>query len=146
MKKHVKYAIHLIALFICCNGFGQAKVLDSLIQKINNNDAYLVLAKTMSPRVHSDAGNRIIKIGKEATPELIRILDSQNQGIIAHFILSKIWKENWNEEVCCKIVSNGKVEIITINGLKIYIENNNLSSKIDDLINNKEKWKKFLES
>jgi hypothetical protein len=146
MKKNVKYSIILLAFFSCCNGFGQIKVIDSLIQKITNNDAYIVLVKTMSPRINSDAGNRIIMIGKEATPELIKILDNQNQGIIAHFILSKIWKENWNEEACCAILSNGKVEIIIINGLKIYIENNTLYSKIDDLKNNKEKWKKLLES
>lgn len=142
----MKNSILLVALLFCCTSFGQTKVIDSLIEKINNDNANILLVKTMSPRINSDAGNRIVTIGKEASPELIKILDNQNKGIVAHFILSKIWKDSWNEEICCAISSNGKTEIVIINGLKIYIENNILFSKIDDLKNNKEKWRKLLES
>ena len=42
--------------------------------------------------INSTIGNEIIKIGAPATQELIKILDDRNKGIIAHVILSKIWK------------------------------------------------------
>lgn len=136
---------NLILILLCLtyfNGISQTKAIDSLIQKIDNKDVYIVLVKTMSPRIQGDIGNEIIKIGAPATQELIKILDDRNKGIIAHVILSKIWKNTWAESICCDIITNEKTEIIYINGLKIYIEDNHLFSKIDDLKTNKEHWKK----
>ena len=80
----------------------------------------------------------------KATPELIQILDSKDKGIIAHFILSEIWKETWNEQFCCNIMYKGKIEIFTVNGLKIYVENNVLQSDEFDLKTNKTHWKKLV--
>ncbi len=135
----------LIFTFICCSTcFGQQKTLDSLIQNIYNKEAYILLVKTMSPRINSEAGKQIIQIGKKATPELIQILDSKDKGIIAHFILSEIWKETWNEQFCCNIMYKGKIEIFTVNGLKIYVENNVLQSDEFDLKTNKTHWKKLV--
>jgi hypothetical protein len=114
-----------------------------LIQKLDNKDAYIVLTKTTSPRLKGNTANRIIEIGKMASPELIKILDSQSQGVAAHFILSKIWQEVWEEEVCCNIRSVGEIEILTINGLEIRVENNVLYSTQESLKRKKEIWKKL---
>jgi hypothetical protein len=137
----------LVFTFICCStSFGQHKIVDSLLQHINNKEAYILLVNTMSPRMNSEAGEQIIQIGKKATPELLQILDSQEKGIIAHFILSEIWKETWNEQICCNIMYSGAIEIFTINGLKIYIDNNVLYSNEIDLKNNKIHWEKIVTS
>lgn len=133
--------------FICCyTSYGQQKIVDSLIQRINNKEAYILLVKTMSPRINSEAGKQIIQIGKKATPELIQILDSQDKGIVAHFILSEIWKATWSEQMCCNIMYNGSIEIFTVNGLKIYVENNVLFSNEIDLKINKTHWEKLVTS
>lgn len=131
-------------LLLCCFtlGHAQSKELDSLIQKIDNKDAYIVLTKTTSPRIKGATANRIVTIGKIASPELIKILNSQSKGIIAHFILSEIWKNTWEEEVCCNSTTIGTVEIITVNGLEIRVENNVLSSTPESLKKNQQLWKK----
>lgn len=133
----------ILLVFISCLSYAQNKEVDSLIQKLDNKDAYIVLTKTTSPRLKGNTANRIIEIGKMASPELIKILDSQSQGVVAHFILSKIWQEVWEEEVCCNIRSVGEIEILTINGLEIRVENNVLYSTQESLKRKKEIWKKL---
>ncbi len=146
MKPILNITVLALTLFCCSLSFSQSRVIDSLIQNIDNKQAYILLTRTMSPRINSTAGSQIIQLGKVATPELIKVLDDQNKGIIAHFILSEIWKERWKEEICCAISSDGTIEIISINGLKIYIDDNALFAKTDDLKNNKERWRKIWES
>ena len=124
-------------------GFSQKKEVDSLIEKISNKDAYIVLLKTMSPRITGEASNKILNLGKKASPELINILDNENKGIIAHFLLCKIWEKTWEEEVCCNISYSRNKEIVTINGLEIQIENNTLSSEMKNLKESKEAWEKL---
>ncbi|GAB3721543.1 hypothetical protein [Flavobacterium koreense] len=133
----------ILLVFISCLSYAQNKEVDSLIQKLDNKDAYIVLTKTTSPRLKGNTANRIIEIGKMASPELIKILDSQSQGVVAHFILSKIWQEVWEEEICCNIRSVGEIEILTINGLEIRVENNVLYSTQESLKRKKEIWKKL---
>ena len=121
--------------------FAQTKV-ESLLQNISNRDAYIVMTRTMSPRVSGESAKGIVEFGKTATPELIQLLDSQNKGIAVHFILSEIWKDKWEEEICCLIHEQGNVEIVNINGLEIQIEDDVLSATDENLKNNKEIWKK----
>ena len=142
MKKFISITSTLF--FFSFNlSIAQKKNLDSLIQNINNKDAYIVLVKTMSPRIHGDLANSIVAIGKKATPELIKVLDNKNKGVIAHFILSEIWKENWKEEICCDVTNIDNEEIIIINGLEVHIKDNILFSTIESLNKNMENWKKF---
>ena len=142
MKKIISITSTLF--FLSFNlSIAQKQNLDSLIQNINNKDAYIVLVKTMSPRIHGDLANSIVAIGKKATPELIKILDNNNKGVIAHFILSEIWKDNWNEEICCDVTNIDNEEIIIINGLEVHIKNNILYSTAESLNKNKQKWKEF---
>ncbi|WP_445452310.1 hypothetical protein [Flavobacterium sp. 25HG05S-40] len=134
--------IILIVVVISFNSIcAQHKEIDSLIQKIDNKDAYIVLTKTTSPRINGTTANRIVAIGKMASPALIKILDSQNKGIMAHFILSKIWQNIWEEEVCCNIKRVGDIEILKINGLEIKIENNTLYATPENLKKIKQAWK-----
>jgi hypothetical protein len=143
MTNLLKKIALILLVFTSSLSYAQNKEVDSLIQKLDNKDAYIVLTKTTSPRLKGNTANRIVKIGKMASPELIKILDSQSQGIVAHFILSKIWQEVWEEEVCCNIRNIGEVEILTINGLEIRIENNVLYSTQESLKKEKEMWKKL---
>ena len=142
MKKIISITSTLF--FLSYNlSIAQKQNLDSLIQNINNKDAYIVLVKTMSPRIHGDSAKSIVEIGKKATPELIKVLDNKNKGVIAHFILSEIWKDNWKEEICCDVTNIDSEEIIIINGLEVHIKDNILFSTTESLNKNMENWKKF---
>jgi len=142
MTNLIKNIASILFMFSLNLAYCQNKEVDSLILKIDNKDAYIVLTKTISPRVKGNDAERIIEIGKTASPELIKILTSQNKGIIAHFILSEIWKNTWEEEICCNVRSVGVIEILTINGLEIKIENNTLNSTSENLKKNQQIWKK----
>jgi len=141
--KNISNFIVIIVLLISVSGSAQNQSIDRLIEQIDNKEAYIVMLKTMSPRIKSEAGFQLIRIGKSASPYLIRILDQQNKSIIAHFILSEIWKKSWQEEICCNVETDGRVEIITINRLRVIIDNNQLSATPADMIQNKTYWKKL---
>jgi len=146
MKNFLQKITLPFLLFISFSLNAQNPDVSLLMEKISNDDAYILMLKTMSPRLNSEAGSQIIAIGKKATTDLIPFLDKENKGIAVHFMLSEIWKEKWEEEICCNISYNDTSEIVIINGLKIYIEGNKLFSKTDDLKKNKEIWKKFSET
>ena len=128
-------------LLACTTVHSQVQTLDKLIAEVDNSEAYLVMLQTVSPRIHSEAGQQIIGLGKKVTPQLIQVLDNENKGIIAHFILSEIWKEKWDQAQYCDVLTDGVVEIVIVNGLEIQIKDNHLSSKMEDLKKNKARWK-----
>lgn len=123
--------------------WAQKQNINTLIEQINNTDAYIMLTQTMSPRISGTCANDLVKIGKKATPELIKVLESAHQGIIAHFILSEIWKDQWQEQACCHIIKINGEEIITLNELEIHIKNNLLYATAQSLHKNKERWTLF---
>ena len=139
MKKLLLFSVLLISSI----AFSQAGTEDALIQQLSNHDAYIVMVKTLSPRINSAAGDAIVKMGKSATAKLIPVLEEENKGIIAHFILSEIWKDRWEEAVCCDIVTDGTFEIMTVNGLEIFIKDNELYAKPAELKKNQANWKKI---
>lgn len=142
----IKNILLLPLLYTSLTSFSQTKTLDSLVQKINNNDVYVVILETISPRINGAAENEIVDLGKEATPSLIGVLDDKNRGIIAHVLLSKIWNDKFPEATCCNLQYIRNTEIITINGLKIHIEDNTLFATLEDLKKNKENWIKIVAS
>lgn len=142
----IKNILLLPLLYTSFASFSQAKTLDSLVQKINNDDVYIVILETISPRINGVPENEIVELGKEATPSLIGVLDDKNRGIIAHVLLSKIWNDKYPEATCCNLQYIRNTEIITINGLKIYIEDNTLFATLEDLKKNKENWIRIVAS
>lgn len=140
---------NILLLLLLCTTFvsvGQTKTLDSLVQKIDNNDVYVVILETISPRINGVAENEIIALGKDATPSLIKVLDDKNKGIVAHVLLSKIWNDKFPEATCCNLQYIRNTEILIINGLKIYIEDNTLVATQEDLKKNKENWVRIVAS
>ncbi len=116
---HFIQNLSMAAVFaISTFGFSQTRQVDSLIDNISNNDAYILLVNTMSSRIKVGPATEIVKIGKSATPKLIEVLDNQTKSVIAHFILLEIWKESWEEQACCNIRTSGNVEIYFINGAR----------------------------
>ena len=143
MKNLKKNHLFIIIAFSFTISNAQNKELESLIQKIDNTDAYIVMTKTTSPRTKGEVTKQIIEIGKSATCELVQVLEDKKKGIVAHFLLSEIWKETWEEEPCCSINDNGTYEMVTINGLEVKIEGNVLTATSEHLLTNKLAWKAY---
>lgn len=124
-------------------GYSQNREVDSLIGTISNKDAYVMLVNTLSPRLKTGAATEIVKIGKQATPKLIDVLDHQNKSVIAHFILLQIWKENWEEQQCCDVRELNGVEIYYINGLEVRYDGVTMYATTEAAKTNKSYWTKF---
>jgi hypothetical protein len=140
----LKYLILVIFIHSSSSSNAQTKKIDSLVHKVNNRDIYVLLLKKVIPRVNENSsGTEIIKIGRQVTPKLIKILDDQNKGIAAHIILTEIWKNDWSQIDSSSVIHNGKEEIIIIRGLKTHVIKNDLFSTNIELTKNKIKWKKL---
>ena len=140
----LKYLTFAIFIYSSSTIYAQTKKIDSLVHKVNNRDIYVLLLKKVTPRVNENSsGTEIIKIGRQATPKLIKILDDQNKGIAAHIILTEIWKNDWPQIDSSSVVRNEKEEIIIIRGLKTHVIKNDLFSTDIELTKNKLKWKKL---
>ena len=143
--KDYKQKIILIAILVFANlTILNAQEIDSLISKIDNKDVYIILTKNMSPRIIGNDAKKIVVIGKPATKNLLNILEDQKRGIAAHFILSEIWKETWEEEICCNVKYADNKEILTLNGLEIYIKDDELFASEENLKKNKIAWGKIV--
>ncbi len=62
MTNYIKNSIVLLLLILGNTNYSQIRTLDSLIQIIDNKDAYIVLLKTLSPRINSNAGAKLLKL------------------------------------------------------------------------------------
>jgi hypothetical protein len=76
----------LALFFIQAGSFAQSPRVQSLINRIDNN------------QLHSPAATKLIKIGKPASHQLIQVLDDSTRGIVAHYILQKIWLDSLADE------------------------------------------------
>lgn len=140
MKNNLGKIIAYFTIALLHTTFAHSQQIDSLVAKMGNKDVYIVLAKNMSPRIKGLEAKSIVAIGKPATPHLIGVLDDQNKGIAAHFVLSEIWKETWETEICCNIKYSGNTEILTLNGLEICFENDTVFATANSLKKNKIAW------
>jgi hypothetical protein len=65
--------LFLFAFFVSATSFSQNAAADALIQQISNRDAYIVMTKTISPRIHCAAGDAIVRWKKCYRPIDFRI-------------------------------------------------------------------------
>ncbi|MEC4003569.1 hypothetical protein OX283_002770 [Flavobacterium sp. SUN052] len=147
----MKTFIFLFTIFIYSNINAQTKSIENLIAEIDNNQIHIVMQYVWYPEMKSEQAEEIIKMGKSVTPKIIALLDNPSKGIIAHFILSKIWEKNWGDGKSGNFVSiNDNNFSVIHNELKIYVVYTSVStcdflySKSEDLKTNKAKWEKFV--
>ncbi|HEX2535096.1 MAG TPA: hypothetical protein VHK69_15230 [Chitinophagaceae bacterium] len=74
-------------------GWGQSQNVDSLIGQINDQQVVVRTQYVWFPQMFSPAGDQLIKIGKPATGKLVPLLNDTSKGIIVHYLLAHIWRE-----------------------------------------------------
>ena len=91
----MRHFITILTLtFLCLTTFGQTEKIYSLIDNIHNKQVGIAMQYLWYPVMKSSSGDSLIKIGKSATKDLIAVLSDTTKGIVAHFILSTIWKND----------------------------------------------------
>lgn len=97
-----RFPIYVFFLLLNTGTFCQSGKIDSLISQINNRQ--LVAEDRHSPDLimHSKAGRELISIGRPVTDKLINVLPQRDKGIIAHYILTRIWTDSVKTSISLK--------------------------------------------
>ena len=136
----------LIGLFLTSKIIGQKDKVDSLIVLLNNNSiiasgSYIGPNTILAGKTASD----LIDLGKLSTRKLVSVLDDSTKGVIAHYILTIIWKLPIASEI---MIYNEKLATYTVtwNDLNYFIDakNKNVYANFSELKTNKIMWEFFL--
>jgi hypothetical protein len=138
-------------VFANSSAFGQIDRIGRLIDSISNDQVGIVMQYVWYPAMKSRCGDSLANIGKLAARPLINVLDDRSKGIIAHFILSKIYRlelSRTGHVLGSNVwpVENEKNVSLRVfyMGFIFYVDNkNHLFAKQDDLNDNKKFWQKF---
>ena len=130
----------------------QTTNVDVLISKLDNSQLYGTCHYNWVLEMKSESADSLIKIGKPVSGKLIQLLDNQKKGIIAHYILSKIWYNDFQFDCGFKNIDektfirkqetlekNGIIEYC-YNGLNFYERYGKMIADKKILTKNKKMW------
>ena len=125
---------------------GQNKSFDELSANINNSQIVVTTGRIWGAEMRSETGNEIVKLGKKVTPQLISLLTDNDKGIIAHFILTEIWRKKIGEVISSEVIEGKKLYIV-YNQLNLFLKNEeSFYSREEDLNENKLRWESFVQN
>ena len=125
---------------------GQNKSFDELSDTINNSQIVVTTGRIWGAEMRSETGNEIVKLGKKVTPQLISLLTDNDKGIIAHFILTEIWRKKIGEVITSEVIEGKKLYIV-YNQLNLFLKNEeSFYSREEDLNENKLRWESFVQN
>lgn len=141
MKVHLLMIAFTVSCLIAAS---QQSKIDSLAQKINNNQLRGECHYAWFLEMNSKAGIELWRIGKPATATLLSLLKDSSRALIAHYILSNIWVkyvESWSS---FENFQKDSSVLYGYNRLNFYERKGKWFVKNEDLVANKEKWLEFL--
>lgn len=125
---------------------GQNKSFNELSDTINNSQIVVTTGRIWGAEMRSETGNEIVKLGKKVTPQLISLLTDNDKGIIAHFILTEIWRKKIGEVISSEVIEGKKLYIV-YNQLNLFLKNEeSFYSREEDLNENKLRWESFVQN
>ncbi len=134
-----RFPIYVFFLLLNSGSFCQSGKIDSLISQINNRQ--LVAENFRSPDfdMHSKAGTELISIGRPATDKLINVLNKSNKGIIAHYILTRIWTDSVKTITSRNRFEKDSIVDYTIGYFSFYFKDS-LQAPQSELNKNRVRW------
>ncbi len=125
---------------------GQNKSFNKLSDTINNSQIVVTTGRIWGAEMRSETGNEIVKLGKKVTPQLISLLTDNDKGIIAHFILTEIWRKKIGEVISSEVIEGKKLYIV-YNQLNLFLKNEeSFYSREEHLNENKLRWESFVQN
>ncbi|MEZ4839845.1 hypothetical protein [Flavobacterium sp.] len=125
---------------------GQNKSFNELSDSINNSQIVVTTGRIWGAEMRSKTGDEIVKLGKKVTPQLISLLTDNEKGIIAHFILTEIWRKKIGEVISSEVIEGKKLYIV-YNQLNLFLKNEeSFYSREEDLNENKLRWESFVQN
>jgi len=120
----------------------QNKKVDSLIEKLNNDQLYGTCNYVWVLKMNSKAGDSLVNIGKSVSTKLISLLENPEKGIIAHCVLSRIWFVDFNIGSSFENFDKKGIVEYDYNGLSFYEKDGKMIAEEKVLSENKKKWVK----
>lgn len=114
--------------------------IDSLIKNLNNDQLHGTCHYIWVLEMDSKEADSLVSIGKTISSKLIPLLDSPEKGIIAHFVLSRIWYENFEIGSSFENFESKGIVEYKYNELKFYEKDGKMIAEEKELIENKKKW------
>jgi hypothetical protein len=143
----MRKAIYITFILFSSLVVGQQKKIEKLFFEIDNTQMSVVeKGGNFKLEMKSKAGKKLIRKGKILTPKLINLLNDPKKGLIAHYILSQIWKNNWGQSSCGgnEKPTLNEITYIIYNGLRIEINpDRSVYSKNEYLTERKFDWEHF---
>lgn len=125
---------------------GQNKSFDKLSANLHNSQVVVTKGRVWGAEMRSETGDEIVKLGKRVTPQLISLLTDQDKGIIAHFILTEIWRKKIGEVISSEVIEGKKLYIV-YNQLNLFLKDEeSFYSRDEDLNENKLRWESFVQN
>jgi hypothetical protein len=134
-----KITILIILIFSVVSN-AQTTKIDILIDSIRNNQLYGTCNYRWVLKTDSPSADSLITIGKSVSGKLIPLLTSSDKGIIAHYILTRIWVDNIINGASFENFEETGIVEYNYNGLPFYEENGIMIANEEILKENKKKW------
>lgn len=142
----MKIFISTFLIFFFQISIGQNKSFDELSDSINDSQIVVTTGRIWGAEMRSETGDEIVKLGKKVTPQLISLLTDNDKGIIAHFILTEIWRKKIGEVISSEVIEGKKLYIV-YNQLNLFLKNEeSFYSREEDLNENKLRWESFVQN
>ncbi len=139
--KHFFIAIFLLA---CQEVFSQDEKIDSLIYLLNNNDIRGECNYNWVVKFNSKARSELEFIGRPATGKLLTALTDSIRGVAAHYILTRIYKPDFESPQYMNWAEKDNLTIYKYNGLVFFQSEHGTYANKDALLINLLEWKLFL--
>jgi len=121
--------------------FAQNSTVDLLIRDLSNNELRGECHYSWVLKAKPGVVDLLIHIGKPATQQLFNVLTSKDKGIVAHYILSKIWFKSVYTYASFESFEEDKTLKYQIGSLTFYENEAGLKfTNIGDLEKIKDEW------
>jgi hypothetical protein len=155
MRVMRKFMLAIIVAFLACGSFSTLKAQDNA----SNQEIAGLVSQLSWDSVGGEcrfywhifptgeAAKKLLKIGKPATDELLKVLEDESKGVAAHLILSQIWEPkniSWENRI------EGDDFVHVYNGLKWadVLKKRSVKRRVNkvDLVKNAEEWRRKVAS
>jgi len=141
----MKFAFCVFILLLTgLKSFEQTKQIDSLIRMLHNNEIKPD-GNYFGPTYYLSNGPavKLITIGKAVTVGLLNVLTDSSKGVVAHLILTELWKDSF-PGVNPIHIDRDDITIFTVDGLTFFIKGDQVYANRHDLEMNLVRWKEFV--
>ena len=146
MRRFTIFTLFLFALLPAVT-FGQTKKVDLQIDNLSNQELVGQCNWVWVLKAKPGIVDSLIHIGKPATKQLFNVLTSNAKGIVAHYILSRIWFNDFNIRTSFENFEKDGIIEYQIGSLTFYENEAGLKfTKPGDLERIKDEWETIIDN